>query len=182
MSYIDDLLKAYSRFAQIPWDQTVAGPQRVWMVVYPPEQERRLRMRIGEFEIATHVAGHGWQLIDLTDSFGRWLGEHDYREAYFESPSDLSLALDDFAEHLADEVSAGLRADDADGATVVALMGLASLFGVARVSRLIEAVNSDIRGRLLAFFPGEIEGTNYRLLGARDGWNYLAIPITASEG
>ena len=43
MSYIDDLLKAYSRFAQIPWDQTVAGPQRVWMVVYPPEQERRLR-------------------------------------------------------------------------------------------------------------------------------------------
>ena len=38
MSYVDDLLKAYSRFAQIPWDQTVAGPQRVWMVVYPPEQ------------------------------------------------------------------------------------------------------------------------------------------------
>lgn len=182
MSYIDDLLKAYSRFAQIPWDQTVAGPQRVWMVVYPPEQERRLRMRIREFEIATHEAGHGWQLIDLTDSFGHWLGTHEYREAYFESPGDLSLALDDFAEHLANEVSAGLRTDGADDTTVVALMGLASLFGVARVSRLIEAVNSDIRGRLLAFFPGELEGTNYRLLGARDGWNYLAIPITASEG
>jgi len=182
VSYIDDLLNAYSRFAQIPWDQTVAGPQRVWMVVYPPEQERRLHMRIREFEIATHEAGHRWHLIDLTDSFGRWLGDHDYREAYFESPGDLSLALDDFAEHLAHEVSAGLCADNADDTTVVALMGLASLFGVARVSRLIEAVNSDIRGRLVAFFPGELEGTNYRLLGARDGWNYLAIPITASEG
>ena len=182
MSYIDDLLKAYSRFAQIPWDQTVAGPQRVWMVVYPPEQERRLRMRIREFEIATQEAGHGWQLIDLTDSFGHWLGAHDYREPYFESPGDLSLALDDFAEHLAHEVSAGLCEDTAGDTTVVALMGLASLFGVARVSRLIEAVNSDIDGRLLAFFPGELEGTNYRLLGARDGWNYLAIPITASEG
>ena len=182
MSYIDDLLKAYSRFAQIPWDQTVAGPQRVWMVVYPPEQERRLRMRIREFEIATQEAGHGWQLIDLTDSFGHWLGAHEYREPYFESPGDLPLALDDFAEYLAHEVTAGLRADNADDTTVVALMGLASLFGVARVSRLIEAVNSDIRGRLLAFFPGELEGTNYRLLGARDGWNYLAITITASEG
>jgi hypothetical protein len=182
MSYIDDLLKAYSRFAQIPWDQTVAGPQRVWIVVYPPEQERRLRMRIREFEIATREADHAWQLIDLTDAFGQWLGAHDYREPYFESPADLSLALDDFAEHLADQVSAGLRADNAGDTTVVALMGLASLFGVARVSRLIEAVNSDICGRLLAFFPGELEGTNYRLLGARDGWNYLAIPITATEG
>jgi hypothetical protein len=181
MSYIDGLLKAYSRFAQIPWDYTVAGPQRVWIAVYPPEQERRLRMRIGDFEIATHEAGHGWQLVDLTDSFGRWLGAHEYREAYFESPSDLSLALDDFAEHLASELSARLQEDGADDNSVVALMGLASLFGVARVSRLIEAVNGDIRGRLLAFFPGELEGTNYRLLGARDGWNYLAIPITASE-
>lgn len=182
MSYIDDLLKAYSRFAQIPWDQTVAGPQRVWMVVYPPEQERRLRMHMKEFEMATHEAGHGWQLIDLTDSFGLWLGAHDYREAYFESPGDLSLALDDFAEHLAADVKARLTCDDVDDGTVVALMGLAALFGVTRVSRLIEAVNRDIRGRLVAFFPGELEGTNYRLLGARDGWNYLAIPITASEG
>ena len=139
-------------------------------------------MRMGDFEIATHEAGHPWHLLDLTDSFGRWLGAHDYREPYFESPGDLTLALDDFADHLADEVSAELLADDVDDTTVVALMGLASLFGVARVSRLIEAVNSDIRGRLLAFFPGELEGTNYRLLGARDGWNYLAIPITASEG
>jgi len=182
MSYIDDLLNAYTRFARIPWDQTIAGPQRVWMVVYPPEQERRLRMRVEEFAIATREAGHGWRLIDLTDSLGRWLGAHEYREAYFESPGDLKLALDDFAEHLAAEVSAGLRADDVDENTVVALMGLASLFGVARVSHLIQAVNNDIRGRLLAFFPGELEGTNYRLLGARDGWNYLAVPITASEG
>ena len=51
------------------------------MVVYPPEQERRLRMRMGDFEIATHEAGHPWHRLDLTDSFGRWLGAHEYREA-----------------------------------------------------------------------------------------------------
>jgi len=43
-------------------------------------------------------------------------------------------------------------------------------------------VESSIRGRLLVFFPGEYENNNYRLLDARDGWNYLAVPITAREG
>ena len=45
----------------------------------------------------------------------------------------------------------------------------------------MEAVTDCIGGRLLVFFPGEREGSNYRLLDARDGWNYLATPITAQE-
>jgi hypothetical protein len=28
------------------------------------------------------------------------------------------------------------------------------------------------------FFPGHFEHNNYRLLDARDGWNYHAVPIT----
>ena len=64
MSYVDDLLKSYARFVQIPWDKSLAGPQRVWMAVYPPEQERRFRIRVGDFEIATRQAGHGWRRID----------------------------------------------------------------------------------------------------------------------
>jgi hypothetical protein len=43
-------------------------------------------------------------------------------------------------------------------------------------------VSPEIKGRLLVFFPGEHDGGSYRLLDARDGWNYLAIPITAQEG
>ena len=31
---------------------------------------------------------------------------------------------------------------------------------------------------LSIFFPGQYEQNNYRLLDARDGWNYLAVPIT----
>ena len=34
-----------------------------------------------------------------------------------------------------------------------------------------------IAGRLVVFFPGEHDGNSYRLLDARDGRNYLAIPI-----
>ena len=182
MNIIDSLLKSYADFAQVPWDSSVAGPQRVWMVVYPPEQERRLRMRIGDFEIASRDAGHDWRLVNVTDSFGHWLGGHEYRDAYFEEPADIAPALEDFAAYLADEVRAQLTAEDVDDDTVVAVIGLGSLLGLGRVSRLIEAVSDDIRGRLVAFFPGEVEGTNYRLLGARDGWNYLAVAITATEG
>jgi hypothetical protein len=42
-------------------------------------------------------------------------------------------------------------------------------------------VEGNIRGRLLIFFPGPFDRGNYRLLDARDGWNYHAVPITASE-
>ena len=182
MNIIDSLLKSYADFAQVPWDNSVAGPQRVWMVVYPPEQERRLRMRIGDFEIASRDAGHDWRLVDVTDSFGHWLGGHEYRDAYFEEPADIAPALEDFAAYLADQVRSQLAAEDVDDDTVVAVIGLGSLLGLGRVSSLIGAINGDIRGRLVAFFPGEVEGTNYRLLGARDGWNYLAVAITATEG
>ena len=182
MNIIDSLLKSYADFAQVPWDNSVAGPQRVWMVVYPPEQERRLRMRIGDFEIASRDAGHDWRLVDVTDSFGHWLGGHEYRDAYFEEPADIAPALEDFAAYLADQVRSQIVAGDVDDDTIIAVIGLGSLLGLGRVSRLIEAVSGDIRGRLVAFFPGEVEGTNYRLLGARDGWNYLAVAITATEG
>ena len=49
---------------------------------------------------------------------------------------------------------------------------------LARFSEIVRKVDRDIRGRLLVFFPGQYEHNNYRLLDARDGWNYLAIPLT----
>ena len=46
----------------------------------------------------------------------------------------------------------------------------------------MEQVQNDIPGRLLVFFPGTYEDNIYRLLDARDGWNYHAVPITAVRG
>jgi len=66
--------------------------------------------------------------------------------------------------------------------TVVAITGVASLFGFTRISQVLPLVEPHIRGRLLVFFPGVYENNNYRLLDARDGWNYLAVPITSQEG
>jgi hypothetical protein len=183
MSAVEDLVRSYERFVRMPWDGSLAGAQRIWFAIYDPVQERRLRWRIEEFATATRMAGHGWHLVDLTDAFARWMAAHEYREAYFEQPEDMDLTLrQDFSAFAASQVQAGLNASGVSESTVVAVLGLGSLFGLTRASTLFETVAPDVRGRLLAFFPGQHDGSNYRLLDARDGWNYLAVPITADGG
>ena len=71
-----------------------------------------------------------------------------------------------------------LTSSESDENSVVGIYGIASLFGFVRVSELMKEIEGDVRGRVVVFFPGEHENNNYRLLDARDGWNYLAVPIT----
>ena len=177
MSEIEDLLKRYEGYVKLPWDSNLSGAQKVWFAIYDPGQERRLRLRISAFEAATIDAGHNWRLVDITDEFAKWMANHDYRDEYFEHPEYMELALNDFADAVAKQVRQALNQPDVDKDTVVALFGLASLFGLARVAELIAKVDSQISGRLLAFFPGQRDGSNWRLLNARDGWNYHAVPI-----
>jgi len=179
---IEGLLKAYERFLQLPWDRTLAGPQKVWFAIYEPTQERRLRLRLAEFEVVTRNAGHSWLHVDLTDLFATWMAQHEYREEYFEQPEDMDLALQDFASFVSQRIADALSGSDVDANTVVAVSGLASLFGLTSASAIFETVAPSIRGRLFVFFPGQHDGSSYRFLDARDGWNYLAVPITGIEG
>ena len=182
MSRIDKLLDRYKAHISLPWRGDLAGAERAIFIVYDKAEERRIRSRIERFEVATRATGHGWVPCDLTDAFATWMAGLDYRESYFELPEDLDLKLDDdFPRYLAERVRAHLAMPDADADAVVAVTGIASLFGFARVSELMQAVENDIRGRLVVFFPGEYEDSNYRLLDARDGWNYLAVPITVHD-
>jgi hypothetical protein len=71
-----------------------------------------------------------------------------------------------------------LNREDVSEASVVAVFGVGALFAFTRVSQVLKLVEPSIRGRLVVFFPGQYEQNNYRLLDARDGWNYLAVPIT----
>ena len=64
---------------------------------------------------------------------------------------------------------------------MVAVLGSGSLFGFTRLSQVLKLVEADVRGRLVVFFPGQYEQNNYRLLDARDGWNYMAVPITLHD-
>jgi len=182
MSEIDELIKAYDRYVSLPWQQGLSGAEKVWFLIYDPPNERRVRFRVPDFETATKKAGHTWAAMDITDEFAKWMSSHRYRESYFESPDDMEPALKDFAEIVIQKINAFLESPEVDENTVAVITGLASLFGLTRASTILEKITNSIRGRLLVFFPGSHEGTNYRLLDARDGWNYLAIPIKTSEG
>ena len=182
MGRIDRLVECYKRYIALPWQKDLAGAQRTLFIQYDRTDERRLRARKTLFELATREAGHRWIECDLTAAFAGWMAALDYRESYFESPQDLELKLDDeFLAHVAGLVRGKLTGPEADDRTVVGVYGIASLFGFVRVSELMKAIEGDVRGRIAVFFPGEYEDGNYRLLDARDGWNYLAVPITAQE-
>ena len=179
MGRIEQLAEVYGRHVALPWQRTVAGAQRVIMIVYDKELERTLTARRNEFRIATEKAGHRWSEIDIAGTFAEWMASEEYREAYFESPDDLQLKLEvEFATFVADKLRAELAKADAGEDSVVGVFGVGSLFGFTRVSRILKLVEPDIRGRLAIFFPGSYDNNNYRLLDARDGWNYLAVPIT----
>ena len=184
MSRIEDLAERYARHIATPWQRTVAGAQRVIMVVYDKELERTLRARKLTFENATRQAGHDWIEIDLSDAFPRWIADDENRNAFFESPEDLQIKLDaEFTEWLADSLQEALEKPEVNEKSVVAVFGLGSLFGFTRVSEVLKLIEGNIRGRLVLFFPGHLDGSNYQLLDARDGWNYLAVPISQhSEG
>jgi hypothetical protein len=179
MSRIEDLAEHYAKHISTPWQRTVAGAQRVIMIVYDKELERTLRARKLAFENATRQSGHDWHEVDVSDAFSKWLATDEYREAYFESPEDLHIKLEaEFPEFLADLLRATLTRPEVTDKSVVAVFGLGALFGFTRVSQVLKIIEGDIRGRLVLFFPGQLDGNNYRLLDARDGWNYLAIPIS----
>jgi hypothetical protein len=186
MSRIDVLRRNYQRVCSLPWDRNVAGSQRVWLAVYGKEDERKLRLRLGMFEEATQQARHHWRRCDLTDAFADWLSSPPYSdlaESYFAAPNRLGVApLGDFKKYVARIITTALDESNPAEDTVVAVSGIASLFGFARISEILPLVEMHVRGRLLVFFPGVYEQNNYRLLDARDGWNYHAVPITASEG
>lgn len=179
MGRVEQLAEKYKQHIGLPWQQTVAGAQRVIMIVYEKELERTLLARKEAFAMATRDEGHEWFEVNLSDCFARWMASEEYREAYFESPEDLQLKLDvEFAEYVAETVTAVLNRDDVTNTAVVGVFGVGSLFGFTRVSRVLKLLEPAIKGRLAVFFPGAYDQNNYRLLDARDGWNYLAVPIT----
>lgn len=185
-SRVAKLVGAYREHISVPWAGGLAAIQRVIFAVYDKSDELRLRAHIDEFRLATLEAGHEWLPIDVTNAFPEWMAEQEYREAYFDCPEDLTGyqagEIVEFIQSLVEGIKVRIAAN-ATPNTVVALVGVGSLFGLARVSSLVEGIKDAVEGRLVVFFPGEYHPENhaYRLLDARDGWNYLAVPLLAKD-
>lgn len=180
MSKIDQLLKNYRRHISIPW-QRAAPAQRVIFCIYNENNERRLRLKIDEFELATRESGYGWAVFDLTDTFANWLAVQRYASKYFRQPHLLSMLLPKYLTYIIQQFTCFLEEKAVDEQTVVALQGAGSLFGLLKVKEVVDHLAPLVFGRLLVFFPGSYEQNNYRLLDGYDGWNYLAVPLTANK-
>lgn len=183
MSRVSDLVDAYKAELTLTWKDNVSGGERVWMLVYPPELERQIRHALPSFELATSQAGRDWAIVDVTDDFGVWLSSHRHAEAFYEEPSDLTPAiLDQFEATLVKRIRQAL--ETAPSNAIVALVGIASIFPFLRASSVIKSVDSAVTGRLLVFFPGLHDPAthSFRLLDARDGFNYRARVIDPQKG
>jgi hypothetical protein len=180
VSRVNRLIENYARHIAIPWGD-VAAAQRVIFCVYNENEELRLRARIDEFELATKDRGHGWALFDLTDTFADWMADQKYAKSYFQKPHLINTLLPKYIAYLTGRFETFLIEKNVGEETVVALSGVGSVFGFQKVKDVVDKFAPLVKGRLLVFFPGSYENDNYRLLDGYDGWNYLAVPITADK-
>ncbi len=181
MSRVRRLLQSYSNYISVPWRDDAAAAQRVIFCIYNENEERWMRAKVDEFEIVTRQAGHEWAMFDLTDTFAIWLTSQRYAKSYFQNPQLLSTLLPKYLDFITDEFEAFLQKNDIEADTVVAIIGVSALFGILKVKEVVDKLAPMVAGRLLVFFPGSYENNNYRLLDGYDGWNYLAVPITADK-
>jgi len=181
MSAIERLVQSYGAYISVPWREDVAAAQRVIFCIYNGKDERNLRAKIDEFAIVTRNSGHGWLVFDLTDTFANWLASQTYAKSYFLKPELLSPLSERYLNYIKEEFDTFLKENVTPNNTVIALMGVGSLFGILKVKRVTELLAPLVDGKLLVFFPGSYENNNYRLLDGYDGWNYLAVTITADK-
>lgn len=181
MSKVKRLVQSYGKYIAVPWRSDAAAAQRVIFCVYNEDEEMRLRAKVDEFEIMTRDSGHKWAVFDLTDTFADWLTAQRYAKSYFQNPHLLPTLLPKYLEFIAEAFRTFLTTNNIGEDSVVVLQGVGSLFGFLKVKEVVDKLAPMVRGRLLVFFPGSYENNNYRLLDGYDGWNYLAVPITADK-
>jgi calcineurin-like phosphoesterase family protein len=178
-SKVDILLQSYDAVVNEKWQNTVSGKERMWFLVYDPSEHRKVELRIEEFEMATKKAGKKWVTISVKNCFADWMASHDYRDEYFQDPNALTDQLEtEFKQYVTDLLTKQIQENTDAEDLVIALLDVSSLFGFVRLSDVLNVVAPSLKGRMLVFFPGEFDKNHYRLLNARDGWSYLARPIT----
>jgi hypothetical protein len=182
MNYVERLNQALRQQLRLSWTDDKSGGERVWFLVFDPDRLRSVIAGKDLFRLTVEGTGKRWVEIDVSRDFGAWMRSHRYAARYFARPERATTLVNDFARHLAAHITNEIGTAGADDQTLVVLTGTEALFGITRISYITRLIEGSIPGRLLVFFPGEYREPQYRFLDARDGWNYLAIPIVPVGG
>lgn len=180
MGRIEQLVRRFEDHISLPWQRHLTAAEKTIFVVYPKEEERRLRARRDLFRQASERAGHAWGEVNLDTAFPDWMASQDYAADYFAYPEDIRQKLEqDFPQYVASQIQHALSLSDED--SIVAVFGTGTLFGFAHVSTILKHFDGRIPGRLAVFYPGSHDRGVYHLLDGRDGWGYLAVPISLHD-
>lgn len=182
MNYVDRLLEAYRQQLRQSTRANASGGERTWFLVIDPDKLRSVLARQQEFQLETVTAQRKWEIVDLTQTFGEWMHTHRYKDRYFKRPQLATSIETDFAAHLASMLKREIDARAMDQSTVMVLTGVEAIYGINKLSDIARRIEDDLRGNLLVFFPGHYQDGQYRFFDARDGWNYLAVPILPVAG
>ena len=176
MSKINQLLAKFESIIKEPWPTGLSGQEKVWFLIFDPIDLRKVHFKLAEFEMATKNANRDWLLVSLNDYFTNWLSKKDYKESFFEEPEYISDPLqNEFREYIIIEINKRLVHNSEN--TLVVLKDASAIFGFIKLSEIVQDISNKIKGRLMVLFPGEFTNNQYRLMDARDGWDYLARPI-----
>lgn len=178
-SKVETLLINYEKVLKEPWTHKLSGQEKVWFLVYDPVEQRKVALRIGDFERVTGKNNKNWVEIDLRGCFPEWMKNHEYRDDYFADPEAIQDQIEcDFKEYIVNYISQIIKRVKYLENSVVAINNVSSLFGFLKLSDVLSEIYPLNKGRILIFFPGEFHNNHFRLMDARDGWSYLARPIT----
>jgi Domain of unknown function (DUF1788) len=172
---VDDLLGQFRRQVSLPWSRDTAPDYRVWIMHYDRVLERRIQGRLHDFEALARQFNHGWASLNLATLVAPWFAGNDLFDGLSQQPDELPGLLPDFEAYVVATVRSRLQVLQEQD--ILVLSGVGALFGLMRASTLTERAAPVIKGRLLLLFPGQHMNGVYRLLDARDGWSYRAIPI-----
>ncbi len=179
ISKTDALINKYESVVSEPWNQKLSGQEKVWFLVYDPSEQRKILFRLGDFERITRKYEKGWAEVDLADCFPNWMAQHEYREEYFQQPDGIQDPVEtEFKTYVVEKIARVINEMKDVENSVLAITNVNALFGFIKLSDVLQELYPLNKGRLLVFFPGEYQNNQYRLMDARDGWSYLARPIT----
>lgn len=109
-------------------------------MVYDPAEQRKIDLRLGDFEAATVKAGKKWISISVKQCFPTWMSTHEYKDEYFNNPEYIVDQLEaEFIPYAIQYLKDEFKKIEQDTETLIAIRDVSALFGFVRLSEVLKS-------------------------------------------